>query len=88
MYGSNFCIVTEKPLANKSLPKDAEIIPLPSDDVTPPVTNTYFVMVLDTLLRVSKVGEKIYWNTVLARYYRIKVTSPLNRSTRPSMYST
>jgi hypothetical protein len=30
------------PLACNNLAKDAEIIPLPKDDVTPPVTKMYF----------------------------------------------
>lgn len=36
-------IVTFKPLEINSLPSDAQIIPFPSEDVTPPVTNIYFV---------------------------------------------
>ena len=43
MYGSNFCIDTFKPLFFNSLPNDAAVIPFPSEDTTPPVTNTYFV---------------------------------------------
>ena len=35
-------MVTENPLACNSLPNEAEIIPLPSDEVTPPVTKMYF----------------------------------------------
>jgi hypothetical protein len=37
-------MVTEKPLDWRSLANDAEIIPLPSDEVTPPVTNIYLVV--------------------------------------------
>ena len=36
-------MVTAYPLAVKSLPNDAEMIPLPNYDVTPPVTKMYFV---------------------------------------------
>ena len=36
-------MVTEYPLPIKSFPKDAEMIPLPSEEVTPPVTKMYFV---------------------------------------------
>jgi hypothetical protein len=43
IYGSSFWIVTERPLASNNFPKDAETIPFPSEDVTPPVTNIYFV---------------------------------------------
>ena len=31
-----------KPLAVNNFPRDAEMIPFPKDDVTPPVTNMYF----------------------------------------------
>jgi hypothetical protein len=37
-------MVTEKPLDCSSLANEAEIIPLPNDDVTPPVTNMYLVV--------------------------------------------
>ena len=33
--------MTVKPLACKSIPNDAEIMPFPSEEVTPPVTNMY-----------------------------------------------
>jgi hypothetical protein len=36
-------MVTEKPLACKSLASDAAIIPFPSDEVTPPVTKMNLV---------------------------------------------
>ena len=35
-------MVTEKPRALSSLPKDAAVIPFPKPETTPPVTNTYF----------------------------------------------
>ena len=35
-------MVTEKPLACRSLAKDAEIMPFPNEEVTPPVTKMYF----------------------------------------------
>jgi hypothetical protein len=35
-------MVTRKPLACKSLASEAEIIPFPSEEVTPPVTKIYF----------------------------------------------
>ena len=34
-------MVTEKPRALSSLPKDAAVIPFPKPETTPPVTNTY-----------------------------------------------
>jgi hypothetical protein len=35
-------MVTEKPLDCSSLASEAAMIPLPSDEVTPPVTKMYF----------------------------------------------
>src|SRR5215831_18384910 len=42
-YGSNFCTCTLRPRAFSSRPSDAAVIPLPSDETTPPVTNTNLV---------------------------------------------
>src|SRR2546423_9029516 len=42
MYGSNFCAWTLRPRAFSSRPSEAAVIPLPSDETTPPVTKTYF----------------------------------------------
>ena len=36
-------MVTEYPLACKSLAKEAAIIPFPNEEVTPPVTKIYLV---------------------------------------------
>ena len=36
-------MVTEKPLACRSFASEADIIPFPSEEVTPPVTKMYFV---------------------------------------------
>jgi hypothetical protein len=46
MYGSSFWMVTENPRAFNNLAKEAEIIPFPSDEVTPPVTNIYLVFAI------------------------------------------
>ena len=43
-------MVTEYPLAESNFPKEAAIIPFPSDDVTPPVTNKYLVAELVNVL--------------------------------------
>ena len=43
IYGSNFWIVTRYPRAFSRQATDEEIIPLPSEDTTPPVTKIYFV---------------------------------------------
>ena len=46
IYGSSFWMVTEKPHSCNSFAKDAAIIPFPSDEVTPPVTKTYLVLLM------------------------------------------
>src|SRR5919199_1022219 len=43
MYGSNFWTCTFRPRALSSRPSAAAVMPLPSDETTPPVTNTYLV---------------------------------------------
>src|ERR1700733_6768118 len=43
-YGSSFRSSTLKPRACSSAPSAAAAIPLPRDETTPPVTNTYRVM--------------------------------------------
>ena len=45
-YGSNFLILTLKPLDCKRYANDAEDRPLPKDETTPPVTNIYRAMEL------------------------------------------
>ena len=40
-------MVTEYPRACNSLASDADIIPFPRDEVTPPVTNIYLTAVVD-----------------------------------------
>lgn len=48
-------MVTEYPLSCNNLAREAAIIPFPSDEVTPPVTKTYFVLFMVLLgLRKSK----------------------------------
>lgn len=44
MYGSNFCMVTFKPLDLSKTPNEAEVIPLPKDETTPPVIKIYLVL--------------------------------------------
>ena len=39
MYGSSFITVTFNPLLSKREPSEAERIPLPIEETTPPVTN-------------------------------------------------
>src|SRR4029079_12164069 len=42
MYGSSLRMETERPRLLSGRPMLAAVMPLPSDDVTPPVTKTYF----------------------------------------------
>src|ERR1700741_5615526 len=44
MYGSALRIETRRPGAWSSRPMLAAVMPLPSEEVTPPVTKTYFAM--------------------------------------------
>src|SRR5438128_1873972 len=44
MYGSSFRIETRRPRALSSRPTLAAVMPLPREEVTPPVTKTYFAM--------------------------------------------
>src|SRR5262245_52564402 len=43
MYGSSFCIVTRSPRVFSKRPNDDAVMPFPSEEATPPVTNTCFV---------------------------------------------
>src|SRR6266576_2002744 len=45
MYGSSLRIETWRPRALSSRPTLAAVMPLPREEVTPPVTKTYFAMV-------------------------------------------
>ena len=44
-------MVTLRPRFSSNRPREAQIIPFPSEDVTPPVTNTYLVCT----------GPEVYW---------------------------
>src|SRR5680860_866218 len=44
MQGSSLIIVTLMPRASRIAPREAAAMPLPSEDTTPPVINTYRVM--------------------------------------------
>src|SRR5262245_18638754 len=44
MYGSSFCIRTDRPRFSSSMPIEALVRPLPSELTTPPVTKMYLVM--------------------------------------------
>ena len=44
MYGSSLRMETERPRALRIRPTLAAVMPLPREEVTPPVTKTYFAM--------------------------------------------
>lgn len=50
-------MVTLNPLDCNNLPSDAEIMPLPRLEVTPPVTKMYLAVDMQWLLRGAKVAE-------------------------------
>src|SRR5690606_6626955 len=45
IYGSSFSRVTRSPRDSKMAAREAAAMPLPREDTTPPVTNTYLVIV-------------------------------------------
>ncbi len=44
MYGSSLIMLIVRPRASSIAPRQAEVMPLPSEDTTPPVMNTYDVI--------------------------------------------
>src|SRR3954454_9378354 len=53
MYGSSFWTPTLSPWAFSSVPSEAAVMPLPRDETTPPVMNTYLVFPSTAALPVS-----------------------------------
>jgi hypothetical protein len=71
MYGSSFCIVTVWPRAWRSLARDAETIPLPKDEVTPPVTNMYLVFsFMPVSLRETKIDQRSFGEGIIIRTFQ------------------
>ena len=64
-------MVTEYPLPIKSFPNDAEMIPLPSDDVTPPVTKMYFVGEILTIIYKFNCCQKYYFKPIISNLIKI-----------------
>ncbi len=60
-------MVTLYPLACNSLPIDEDIIPLPSDEATPPVTNIYFV---SPIKLVYVLFNKLKSNHIMLTYFK------------------
>src|SRR6185437_3453223 len=44
MYGSSLTMVTLRPRASRMAPREAEAMPLPNEETTPPVTKTNWVI--------------------------------------------
>src|SRR5215208_4709541 len=44
MYGSSLMLVTRMPRDSRIAARDAAAMPLPREETTPPVTNTYFAI--------------------------------------------
>src|SRR5690606_3750794 len=45
IYGSSFSMVTRRPRDSRMAASEAAAMPLPREETTPPVTNTYLVIV-------------------------------------------
>src|SRR6185312_11611602 len=54
MYGSSFMMATDNPRLLKRRPSDATVMPLPTDETTPPVTNRNFGILHCSLARYSR----------------------------------
>jgi hypothetical protein len=52
-------MVTLRPRASRIAARDAAAIPLPSEETTPPVTNIYFVVMLNLKLRKSMIEKEL-----------------------------
>ena len=65
-------MVTLNPLAFSNMPREAETIPFPNDDVTPPVTKMYLVLFLDIRLGLCKV--KIERHIMQETNYKVSET--------------
>ena len=50
-------MVTVNPLACSSIPREAEMIPFPREEVTPPVTKIY--LALEVINRLKNTGAKV-----------------------------
>src|SRR5688572_6483013 len=58
MYGSNFWIVTDRPRATRSRPREAAAMPFPSAETTPPVTK--IKRVSGRLCGIKSLGNPVY----------------------------
>ena len=58
-------MVTLYPLLISSFPKDAEMIPFPKEDVTPPVTKMYFLGEILTTIYQFNCCQKYYFKSII-----------------------
>jgi hypothetical protein len=54
-------MVTRSPRACSNFASEAEIMPFPNDDVTPPETNTYFVAI------VFRINDKVTQKSLMSK---------------------
>jgi hypothetical protein len=59
MYGSSFWMVTVNPRACNNFARLALMMPLPNEEVTPPVTKMYLVDPVITLRSIPELGGVI-----------------------------
>ena len=70
MYGSNFWMVTLKPRESNKRAMDDEMMPLPKDDTTPPVTKIYLVStILKILIQAAKVQISFQLSVVSCQFF-------------------
>src|ERR1017187_1143180 len=70
-YGSNFCTVTRNPQLSSRHPIEAAAMPLPKDETTPPVTNTYLAIwfrKFDRSLEQLRYTFQILWRIHAQRF--------------------
>src|SRR3989338_6717709 len=65
-YGSTLTRLTEKPLAAKIFPIDAVATPLPTPDMTPPVTKIYLVSLRFLGMPIH---QSYAWRRLIANVY-------------------
>src|SRR5579864_6823202 len=58
IYGSSFTIATLRPRASSIAPSEAEAMPFPREDTTPPVTNTNRVIEVRITRRVKSLPQE------------------------------
>src|SRR5690606_5295415 len=78
MYGSSLMRVTLRPRDSRIAARDADAMPLPKEDTTPPVTNTNLVMSRASL-SLAGGGNADYRGGTLAPRGRLPLLAGLGR---------